>query len=120
MNAHSFEPRQEEDVVASRRLVRIGIGSVVVGALGVVAAAALLVARIGAVSPDMAAGKGPAPAPRAISNVEQTPIWQTKAGEDLRAEQRRRLTGWGWVDRDAGVARIPIDRAMDVVVGRNR
>jgi hypothetical protein len=120
MSMHSFQPRQEEDLVPSRRLVRIGVVSLVVGALGVVAATALLLVCIGSVAPDMAAGKGPGPAPRTIAHVEQTPIWQTRAGEDLRAEQRRRLASWGWVDRDAGVARIPIDRAMDVVVGRSR
>jgi hypothetical protein len=26
------------------------------------------------------------------------------------------LSGYAWVDRDAGVARIPIDRAMDLVL----
>ncbi len=30
------------------------------------------------------------------------------------------LEGYGWVDRDAGIARIPIERAMDVVAGRGR
>jgi len=39
---------------------------------------------------------------------------------DLRDAQRRELAGWGWVDRDAGIARIPIDRAMDLVVKESR
>jgi hypothetical protein len=39
---------------------------------------------------------------------------------DLRDAQRRELAGWGWGDRDAGIARIPIDRAMDLVVKESR
>jgi hypothetical protein len=35
--------------------------------------------------------------------------------EDLRAGRQPRLNGYGWVDRDKGIARIPIDRAMDAV-----
>jgi hypothetical protein len=30
----------------------------------------------------------------------------------LRAWEDERLHGWGWTDREAGLARIPIDRAM--------
>lgn len=32
-----------------------------------------------------------------------------------RAEEARQLGSYGWVDREAGVARIPIDRAIDIV-----
>jgi hypothetical protein len=34
----------------------------------------------------------------------------------LRAWEDERLQGWGWVDRDADLARIPIERAMALVV----
>jgi hypothetical protein len=37
----------------------------------------------------------------------------------LQAEQRGRLTGYAWVDRDHGLARIPIDRAMELIAGRS-
>jgi hypothetical protein len=36
--------------------------------------------------------------------------------EDLRANRQPRLQGYGWIDRGKGIARIPIDRAMDAVV----
>ena len=32
------------------------------------------------------------------------------------AEQRAKQAGYAWVDKSAGVARIPIERAMDLVV----
>ena len=35
--------------------------------------------------------------------------------EQLRRKQQELLNSYGWVDRDAGVVRIPIERAMDLV-----
>jgi hypothetical protein len=39
------------------------------------------------------------------------------AGElaGLREEERKRMNSYDWVDRKADIARIPIDRAMDLV-----
>ncbi len=37
---------------------------------------------------------------------------------ELREQQRALLNGYGWVNRDAGIARIPIDEAMRMVVER--
>jgi len=34
---------------------------------------------------------------------------------DLRSDEDRALSSYGWVDRKAGVVRIPIDRAIDLV-----
>lgn len=42
-----------------------------------------------------------------------TPVEQLRA---LRAEEQRLLTSYGWVDRSAGLVRIPIERAMDVLI----
>lgn len=36
----------------------------------------------------------------------------------LRLEQKTLLGNYGWVDRPAGIARIPIDRAIDLVAQR--
>jgi hypothetical protein len=115
-----FEVHQEEDVVAPGRLVRIALMSVAVGAVGVLVAAALLLAQVGTVTPSLAGPGGPRPATREISEVEQTPIVDTRTAADLRDVQRRELESWGWVDRDAGIARIPIERAMDVVARGSR
>jgi hypothetical protein len=120
MSTHDFEVHQEEDVVASRSLVRIGVVSVLVGAIGVLIAGLLLAIRVGGVKPSLAGPSGPRVAPREISQAEQTPIWDTRVAGDLRDAQRRELAGWGWGDRDAGIARIPIDRAMDLVVKESR
>lgn len=38
--------------------------------------------------------------------------------ETLRTEEEARLTSYGWVDRNRGVVRIPIERAMDLIAER--
>ena len=37
---------------------------------------------------------------------------------EMRAEENEVLQSYGWVDRDKGVARVPIDEAMKIVVQR--
>ena len=33
----------------------------------------------------------------------------------MREEERDRLSSYGWVDRKAGIARIPVDRAIEIL-----
>jgi hypothetical protein len=37
---------------------------------------------------------------------------------DLRAKEAEQLTSYGWVDRNAGIVRIPIDAAMRLTLER--
>jgi hypothetical protein len=56
----------------------------------------------------------PLPARAQVGIVEQTLIERTERGLDARAAQRETLTHFGWVDRSRGLAKIPIDQAMDL------
>ncbi len=114
-HAVDFEVRQGADEVASGDLLRVGVASILIGALGVFFGGLIVFASVGAITPNEAGPPGPRPAPRTLSHIEQTPIWQTRVGLDLRDAQRRDLESWGWIDRRAGIAKIPIDRAMDLV-----
>ena len=38
--------------------------------------------------------------------------------DELRRREESRLTSYAWVDREQGVVRIPIDRAMEVLAER--
>jgi hypothetical protein len=38
--------------------------------------------------------------------------------QEMRAEENAVLQTYGWVDREKGVARMPIDEAMKIVVQR--
>ena len=53
--------------------------------------------------------------------VPPQPRIQVNPQEDFQAykrEQERILTSYGWISRDDGRVRIPIDRAMDLLVQR--
>jgi len=54
-----------------------------------------------------------------VRQLPPTPRLQTLAPEDLeryRAGQDQILDSYGWVDKPAGVVRIPIARAMDLLL----
>jgi len=51
------------------------------------------------------------PAPR----LQAHPI---KDLQELRAVEQERLTSYGWIDQQAGVVRIPIERAMQLLAER--
>jgi hypothetical protein len=38
--------------------------------------------------------------------------------EQLRQREEQALTTYGWVDKNAGVVRIPVSRAIDLIVER--
>lgn len=49
------------------------------------------------------------------------PKLETRTGanlEQVRKQEEARLDSYGWVDRNAGVAHIPIDRAMEIILAR--
>ena len=61
--------------------------------------------------------------PLAVGQVKEppTPNLQKQPFKDvymLRQAEAAKLGSYGWVDKDGGVARIPIDRAMDVMMQR--
>ena len=48
----------------------------------------------------------------------QEPVLQIDPVADLKAyeaQEEELLNSYGWVDKGAGVARIPIDRAIDII-----
>jgi hypothetical protein len=104
-----FHPLQERDRIA----------------IGLIAAVALVVCCAGIASvaiewmmlraEDHAARTPPMTgAPYGL--IEFSPIWDSERGLTLEAQQRARLERVEWVDRDAGIARIPIERAMDLMI----
>lgn len=60
---------------------------------------------------------GGLPAPPPEPRLQTTPRRDLEA---LRAEEDAILTSYGWIDRDAGIVRIPITRAMALLVERAR
>ncbi len=53
------------------------------------------------------------------ASFQNSPKAKTSIDEDwgvIDAQARQRLEGYGWADRKQGVARVPISRAMELVV----
>lgn len=98
----------EDDRVRGRAVTAVAFVAVLV------TAAALAV--VGAMLPRRPHTAGPRVAPRRMGLVEQTLIESDDHARVQRDRQRRSLDELGWVDRARGLARIPIGRAMDLVV----
>jgi hypothetical protein len=62
-------------------------------------------------SPRFADDSGPVRGPRLQA---EPPIDLAK----LKEAELRRLNGYGWANREAGIAHIPIDRAIEIVASR--
>ncbi|MBN9167119.1 MAG: hypothetical protein BGO98_38225 [Myxococcales bacterium 68-20] len=105
--------RQDPDTINRRGIALVTIASIVIMALALVAAWALLEHSQRGREVERAV---PSAAPRTIGMLEQAPILGTGRGLDLRARQEADLHRFGWVDRDAGIARIPIEDAVDLLV----
>lgn len=90
-----FPVRQEQDAVASRKVVATAIVAAIVGGVALFFAGFILSKQATTVRPG---------------------TWERQAVAVPRADERDRLNRYEWIDRDAGIAAIPIDRAIDLVV----
>jgi hypothetical protein len=108
-------PPAEVDVIPSGRIVAVGVASLVVFLVGSIAAGIGMGMVRRNVNPDgpaldpAEAGKGK------IGIVEQRLFENSNMGVVWRERQRQRLSSYGWVDKEKGIAHIPIDRAMERV-----
>jgi hypothetical protein len=102
-------PLQEHDLVARSLVRNIALGSLAVMAVSIAAVVWLMGGL------ESGYGQTPPPAPTTIGSIEQTLILSEGRGTRERSAGRARLDAVEWVDRDAGIARIPIERAMDLV-----
>ena len=57
------------------------------------------------------------PSPRTSDYEETRAKKRMEKLKTLHEESQKELTTYAWVDKNKGVARIPIDRAMEVTVG---
>lgn len=56
-----------------------------------------------------------------VTRQNPTPFLQTQPFKDiytLRGEEAAKLGSYGWVDKDGGVTRLPIGRAMELMIQR--
>jgi hypothetical protein len=109
MNTNSAGSRPaHEDSDARPRFVAL-----IAGALAALVAAGFLMGW-GFVE----AGKGVPSQPRVSSPFQDGPEARTdvnRAWAECERDAHSHLSGYGWVDRPAGIVRIPIDRAIELV-----
>jgi hypothetical protein len=110
-------PRHEITDAHAPSIIKFAIGLALVILLSLYA-----MARLADYFGEHQAQLGPQPSPLVRTRqVPPLPQLQVNPGTDLnefRAAEEARLDGYGWVDRQNGIIRIPIDRAMDLVAQR--
>ncbi len=106
----------EANVVSFRAVAWFGIGLLL---------SVLVVVLVAQVVLDELASRRPVvvPHPSKVQPDPYPPEPRLETLPSLRLEEMRRqeeeiLTGYGWVDREEGIARIPIDRAMELLIQR--
>ncbi|AKI98761.1 hypothetical protein ATI61_106150 [Archangium gephyra] len=112
-------PERDQRPVSGWRVSGVIAAALIIFTFFVVGAWAQLQQRQKHLSP--AGPSQPQQLGKAELNIVNTGLFQldTRA-EDEKAEQHRRLHGYGWVDRDAGVVHLPIERAIERVVEQRR
>ena len=112
MSAGFTPPPPEQRSLPGRRLAAMG------GAWLVLVGAALLVVRWSEhrYEPSERAAFPPGLGRAEVAAVNQKPFALDDSASRLREAQEERLRGYGWVDRDAGVIHVPVERAMEQVL----
>lgn len=116
---HSSQPNDaghrghEPDVVNARLLKLSGAGLVLLVALVLLLVYAAT--RFLATQVQSQAEQAPGIQPTHTTTGPQVAAEQPRLLRELRASEQQRLTTYEWIDQQAGIARIPIDRAMDIL-----
>ncbi|HXW53414.1 MAG TPA: hypothetical protein VEL47_04830 [Myxococcota bacterium] len=105
----------------AKKIMWVAIASVVIGAiilLGLVFAFSLLRSNIEAealkVVPKELIDKRKGPPPPLL---EVSPI---KVAQESRERERQLLQTYGWVDRENGIVRVPIEKAIEILLYEQR
>jgi hypothetical protein len=108
-------PPAEEDRIPSRPIILVGVASLVLFTLGSIATGLGMVAMRKSLDPEGYHAPPTEAGKAKIGMVEQRLFEYSNMGVAWRERQHQRLDSFGWVDKDKGVAHIPIDQAMERV-----
>ena len=110
MSAPTERPQQEQRDVSVRWVALVALG---------ILATVLIVAAIGRF---LTGVSGPARAGPTATSIAR-PKWLSSDPDEQRAdferEKESRLNSYGWVDRENGIAHVPIEQAMRIRAGAN-
>jgi hypothetical protein len=107
--------RQEADRPNVAALSWIGVGTLLVFGACLLAVVFLLQGRETAIAPHGEPPPPPAVHRSQVGIVNQRLFGEQPENEDVQRRAAGRLATYGWVDRDAGLVHLPIDRAVELV-----
>jgi len=114
---HQTTPGHERTDADTRKVLMFGVGLAVI----IVAACLAMWITFGYLNAHQPL-TGPPPSPLASGRrLPPEPRLQVSETEDIGktvAEEDKQLGSYGWIDKDGGVAHIPVDRAMDLILER--
>jgi len=105
-----------EDVVPSRIILRVATGTVLFSVLLCVIAFLLLREREARRRPSMFFSERQLGAPHDVSDLRQDLFDLKTPAATLKERQARELESFSWADQEQRLVKIPIERAIDLVV----
>ncbi len=105
-----------DDQIDFKKVIAIGLISLVVFALGTFWAVTILHRETARAHAATGVSRPPMLGQSEIGIVDQVLFTGDHRLADWRAERAARLNGYGWVDRSKGIVHIPIEKAIDEVI----
>jgi hypothetical protein len=111
---------QEPELLPMRKLVAVAVVAGIVFAAATLWSIQILHREAGMTEPQQSL-----PIPREIGRaeigiVEQRLFELQLEAQHKRQEQMKRLSSYGWVDRQKGIIHLPVERAMEQMVSESR
>jgi hypothetical protein len=112
---HHPDVRHEPETLPRSLILRISLGTVMVGASLCFATYLIMRARVHAVRPAYDFPEHALAPPHEVATVRQELFQIANPRADLYDQQRALLDGFGWVDQRRRLVHIPIEAAIDLV-----
>jgi hypothetical protein len=112
-------PVQEEDRVATGKIVATAIISLAIFGVGALWSVSIQRNEVGSILNDPHTVPAAEAGKPEVGLVYQWPFFKSQYGHDKAVETAERLTSYGYVDKSAGVVRIPIEQAIQKYVAES-
>jgi predicted LPLAT superfamily acyltransferase len=108
-----------DDIVPRALVLRVLGATIVISVVLCVIAYLLLVANERAYRADRKFPERDLPAPHEVANVRQELFAPATPASSIADDERVLLDSYGWVDRDKRIARIPVARAVELMLQKH-
>jgi hypothetical protein len=115
---HHDEVRFADDVVPRALVLRVIAGTVIISVVLCIIAYLLYRLRMKELRPEGLPPTSEVGIPHPVAAVRQDLFERPRARPGHNQAQRRRLSGYSWVDRDNGIIAIPVEQAIELRLAR--